>query len=57
MSLAAIGVVVLSAHDDPVYVLALLESGSAGRAYLLKERIHDRLQLTAAVDAVAGGVR
>ena len=50
-----IGVVVLSAHDDPVYVLALLESGSAGRAYLLKERIHDRLQLVAAVDAVAAG--
>jgi DNA-binding NarL/FixJ family response regulator len=50
-----VGVVVLSAHDDPAYVLALLESGSAGRAYLLKERIHDRLQLTAAVDAVAGG--
>ncbi len=50
-----IGVVVLSAHDDPGYVLALLESGSAGRAYLLKERIHDRLQLTAAVDAVAAG--
>ncbi|HEU0019825.1 MAG TPA: response regulator transcription factor [Thermoleophilaceae bacterium] len=50
-----VGVVVLSAHDDPGYVLALLESGSAGRAYLLKERIHDRLQLIAAVDAVADG--
>jgi DNA-binding NarL/FixJ family response regulator len=50
-----VGVVVLSQHDDPVYVLALLESGSAGRAYLLKERIHDRLQLVAAVDAVANG--
>jgi len=50
-----VGVVVLSAHDDPAYVLALLESGSAGRAYLLKERIHDRLQLTAAIAAVAGG--
>ncbi len=50
-----VGVVVLSQHDDPGYVLALLESGSAGRAYLLKERIHDRLQLVAAVDAVAGG--
>lgn len=49
----AVGVVVLSQHDDPAYVLALLESGSAGRAYLLKERIHDRLQLIAAVDAVA----
>ena len=51
----AVGVVVLSAHDDPGYVLALLESGSAGRAYLLKERIHDRLQLVAAIDAVADG--
>lgn len=51
----AVGVVVLSQHDDPGYVLALLESGSAGRAYLLKERIHDRLQLVAAVEAVAGG--
>ena len=50
-----VGVVVLSQHDDPAYVLALLESGSAGRAYLLKERIHDRLQLTAAIDAVASG--
>ena len=50
-----VGVVVLSQHDDPGYVLALLESGSAGRAYLLKERIHDRLQLSAAVDAVANG--
>jgi DNA-binding NarL/FixJ family response regulator len=50
-----VGVVVLSAHDDPAYVLALLESGSAGRAYLLKERIHDRLQLVAAIDAVAAG--
>ena len=50
-----IGVVVLSAHDDPGYVLALLESGSAGRAYLLKERIHDRLHLIAAIDAVVEG--
>jgi DNA-binding NarL/FixJ family response regulator len=50
-----IGVVVLSQHDDPAYALALLETGSAGRAYLLKERIHDRLQLVAAIDAVADG--
>jgi DNA-binding NarL/FixJ family response regulator len=50
-----VGIVVLSQHDDPAYVLALLESGSAGRAYLLKERIHDRLQLVAAIDAVASG--
>jgi DNA-binding NarL/FixJ family response regulator len=50
-----IGVVVLSQYADPVYVLALLESGSDGRAYLLKERIHDRRQLVAAIEAVANG--
>jgi DNA-binding NarL/FixJ family response regulator len=50
-----IGVVVLSQHDDPAYALALLESGSEGRAYLLKERIHERAQLVTAVEEVAGG--
>jgi DNA-binding NarL/FixJ family response regulator len=50
-----IGVVVLSQHDDPGYALALLESGSEGRAYLLKERVHDRGQLAAAVEEVARG--
>jgi DNA-binding NarL/FixJ family response regulator len=50
-----IGVVVLSQYSDPGYVLALLESGSDGRAYLLKERVHDRRQLVAAIEAVANG--
>jgi DNA-binding NarL/FixJ family response regulator len=50
-----IGVVVLSQHDDPAYALALLESGSEGRAYLLKERVHDRAQLATAVREVAHG--
>ena len=50
-----IGVVVLSQYSDPGYVLALLDSGSEGRAYLLKERIHDRRQLVAAIEAVATG--
>ena len=50
-----IGVVVLSQYSDPGYVLALLESGSDGRAYLLKERVHDRGQLVAAIKAVANG--
>ena len=49
------GVVVLSQYSDPVYVLMLLESGSDGRAYLLKERVHDRGQLVAAIEAVARG--
>ena len=43
-----VGVVVLSQYSDPGYVLALLESGSDGRAYLLKERVHDLGQLTSA---------
>jgi DNA-binding NarL/FixJ family response regulator len=50
-----IGVVVLSQYADPAYALALLESGSEGRAYLLKERVHDRAQLVAAIQAVAAG--
>ena len=51
----AIGVVVLSNYAEPSYALALLESGSEGRAYLLKERVHDRAQLVAAIEAVAAG--
>jgi DNA-binding NarL/FixJ family response regulator len=51
----SIGVVVLSQYADPAYVLALLESGSDGRAYLLKERVHDRRQLVGAIEAVAAG--
>jgi DNA-binding NarL/FixJ family response regulator len=50
-----IGIVVLSQYDDPAYALALLESGSEKRAYLLKERIHEGAQLVTAVEEVAGG--
>jgi DNA-binding NarL/FixJ family response regulator len=50
-----VGVVVLSNYAEPAYALALLESGSEGRAYLLKERVHDRSQLVAAIEAVAAG--
>ena len=50
-----IGVVVLSQHDDPEYALALLEGGSARRAYLLKERVSDPHQLLGAVKEVAQG--
>src|SRR5918997_1070431 len=35
-----LGVLVLSQFADPGYVLSLLESGSDGRGYLLKERVH-----------------
>jgi DNA-binding NarL/FixJ family response regulator len=50
-----IGVVVLSQYDEPAYVLKLLETGSDRRAYLLKERIHDRGQLSTAIHTVARG--
>jgi DNA-binding NarL/FixJ family response regulator len=50
-----VGVVVLSQYASPSYVLALLDGGSAGRAYLLKERVKDLEQLAAAIHAVADG--
>jgi DNA-binding NarL/FixJ family response regulator len=50
-----IGVVVLSQFADPSYVLSLLESGSAGRAYLLKERVRNPVQLVSAITSVAAG--
>jgi DNA-binding NarL/FixJ family response regulator len=50
-----VGVVVLSQYAAPNYVLALLEGGSEGRAYLLKERVKDLDQLLAAIHAVADG--
>jgi DNA-binding NarL/FixJ family response regulator len=50
-----VGVVVLSQYATPSYALALLEGGSAGRSYLLKERIQEPDQLVAAIRAVATG--
>jgi DNA-binding NarL/FixJ family response regulator len=50
-----VGVVVLSQYANPSYVLALLEGGSARRAYLLKERVKDLGQLVDAIRAVAAG--
>jgi DNA-binding NarL/FixJ family response regulator len=49
------GVVVLSQHDEAEYALALLEHGSEGRAYLLKERVSDLDQLVGAIEEVARG--
>jgi len=51
----AVGVVVLSQYSEPGYVLRLLGEGSEGRAYLLKERIAQRDELTRAIRAVATG--
>jgi DNA-binding NarL/FixJ family response regulator len=50
-----VGVVVLSSYADPSYALALLDTGSAGRAYVLKDRVHDLDQLVGAIRAVAAG--
>ncbi len=50
-----IGVVILSQHAEPGYVLQLFAAGSEGRAYLLKERVHQRGELVAAIEAVARG--
>ena len=50
-----VGVVVLSQYANPTYALALLEDGSEGRSYLLKERIQDVQQLASAIRAVADG--
>lgn len=50
-----IGVVVLSQFAEARYALALLDSGSAGRAYLLKDRVRDPDDLVAAIMAVSAG--
>jgi DNA-binding NarL/FixJ family response regulator len=54
-TMPGVGVVVLSQYANPSYALALLETGSAGRAYLLKERVHDLDQLVGAIRAVSEG--
>jgi DNA-binding NarL/FixJ family response regulator len=50
-----LAVVVLSQYADPDYALALLDEGSAGRGYLLKERVNDPGQLSAAIRAAIAG--
>jgi len=51
----SIGVVVISQHSDPLYAIALFERGSAGRAYLLKERVREPGELSRALHEAAGG--
>lgn len=50
-----IGVVVLSQHLEDDYALELFRHGTAGLAYLLKERIGDLNQLLHALDEVRAG--
>ncbi|MFB3739814.1 MAG: adenylate/guanylate cyclase domain-containing protein [Candidatus Velamenicoccus archaeovorus] len=49
------GVVVLSAHDDEAYALALLGKGRSGLAYLLKDRIAQGDELVRAIREVHAG--
>lgn len=51
-----IGVAVLSQHTDESYALALFRDGTAGLAYLLKDRLGDLEDLIKALrEVVAGG--
>ncbi len=50
-----VGVVVVSQYSEPSHILKLFEDGSDRRAYLLKERLHDRAALVSAVRSVAAG--
>ncbi len=49
------GVVVLSAHDDEEYAVALLGKGQSGLGYLLKDRIAQGDELVRAIREVAAG--
>jgi DNA-binding NarL/FixJ family response regulator len=49
------GVVVLSQHADEAYAFTLLQHGTAGLGYLLKERVLDRDELVAALRETAAG--
>jgi DNA-binding NarL/FixJ family response regulator len=51
----ATGVVVLSEHADESYAFALLSDGTAGLAYLLKERVSERAELLRALAETAAG--
>ena len=49
------GVVVVSQYAEPAYAVELFSNGTAGRAYLLKDRISETEQVADAVRQVAGG--
>jgi DNA-binding NarL/FixJ family response regulator len=50
-----VGVVVLSQHADEAYACELLKHGTAGLAYLLKERLGDIAELLRALREVVAG--
>lgn len=51
----AVGVLVLSHHTEPAFARRLLEEGSGGTGYLLKDRVADLEDLSDAVRRVARG--
>jgi DNA-binding NarL/FixJ family response regulator len=50
-----VGVVVLSQYIESTYAVRLLQEGSAGRGYLLKDRVGDLDGFAAAIRRVAAG--
>ncbi len=50
-----VGVVVLSQHSDEAYAFELFKDGTAGLAYLLKERLGDLDELTRSLREVIAG--
>jgi len=50
-----VGVVVLSQHADEAYAFELLKDGTAGLAYLLKDRVGDLDELLRALNEVDSG--
>ena len=55
MSQPRVGVVILSQYADESYAFELFRNGTAGLAYLLKDRVGDLDQLLSALHAVAAG--
>ena len=49
------GIVILSQYDDPEYAISLLQDGSAGYGYLLKDNIAEGSALANAIRSVASG--
>jgi DNA-binding NarL/FixJ family response regulator len=50
-----VGVLILSDYLEPEYATRLLESGTPGRGYLLKETVTDREAFAGAIRRVAAG--
>lgn len=50
-----IGVVILSQHIEPEYAVEAMSTGTARRAYILKDRLGDAAELTRVIRAVTDG--